>query len=95
MICSPSFAAALLRRVADLAHLREVPGPGLVLTAREREIVGLIDDGLSNKQIAQQLCIQLATVKNHVHHILHKLGVNGRLEAAARFRAYAQPVPRD
>ena len=56
------------------------------LTRREAEIVGLIDEGLSNKQIAGRLSIELATVKNHVHSILEKLQVERRAEAAARVR---------
>ena len=43
----------------------------------------MIDEGLSNKQIAQRLQIELPTVKNHVHNILAKLRVHGRAEAAA------------
>jgi len=93
MLCSPSFAAALLRRVADLSRLQEALEPAVNLTAREQEIVRLIDDGLSNKQIANRLCIQLATVKNHVHHIIEKVGAQGRVEAAARVRAYASQAP--
>ena len=45
-----------------------------------------MERGLSNKQIAQRLCIELPTVKNHVHHILDKLGVHRRAEAAAIVR---------
>ncbi len=56
------------------------------LTAREREIVRLIAQGLSNQQIARHLHIALATVKNHVHNILEKLGVHGRLEAVREVR---------
>jgi DNA-binding NarL/FixJ family response regulator len=56
------------------------------LTAREREILRLIDDGCSNKEIAQRLSIEVTTVKNHVHHILEKLGVRRRAEAAAALR---------
>jgi two-component system, NarL family, nitrate/nitrite response regulator NarL len=93
MLCSPSFAAALLRRVADLSRLQEALEPAVNLTAREQEIVRLIDEGLSNKQIANRLCIQLATVKNHVHHIIEKVGAQGRVEAAARVRAYASQAP--
>ena len=88
-LCSPRFAAALLERVAALASEHE-PAPAAVrLTAREQEIIALIDDGLSNKQIARELCIELATVKNHVHHILEKLKVTRRADAAARWRAQA------
>jgi two-component system nitrate/nitrite response regulator NarL len=55
-----------------------------LLTPRESEILDLIREGLSNKQIAQRLSIQLQTVKNHVHKILRKLGVERRGEAVAR-----------
>jgi DNA-binding NarL/FixJ family response regulator len=46
----------------------------------------LVDQGLSNKEIARTLRIGAATVKNHVHNILEKLQVRRRGEAAARFR---------
>jgi two-component system nitrate/nitrite response regulator NarL len=52
------------------------------LTARERQIVNLISKGLSNKDIAQKLCIATYTVKNHVHNILEKLALNSRLQIA-------------
>jgi DNA-binding NarL/FixJ family response regulator len=57
------------------------------LTARERHILELIDQGFSNKEIATQLCIEVSTVKNHVHNILEKLHVNRRSQAAALMRA--------
>jgi two-component system nitrate/nitrite response regulator NarL len=82
-IASPRVAAMLLRRVATLAARSS---PEERLTAREGEILGLIDDGLSNKQIARRLSIELPTVKNHVHNILEKLHVHRRYEAAARMR---------
>jgi two-component system, NarL family, nitrate/nitrite response regulator NarL len=85
MICSPGIAAALLRRVTALAR-REASAPRTRLTRRELEIVELIDRGLSNKEIARRLSIELATVKNHVHNILEKLQVRRRTEAAARVR---------
>lgn len=84
-LCSPSVVAALMRRLASLA--RSWADPTEPLTMREREILELIDEGLSNKQIAQRLRIELPTVKNHVHHILGKLGVQRRTEAAALARA--------
>jgi two-component system, NarL family, nitrate/nitrite response regulator NarL len=86
-LCSPWLAATLLRRVAELARDRTVSGDAARLTVREREIVGLIDDGLSNKEIARRLTIELSTVKNHVHNILEKLHVERRSEAAAAARA--------
>jgi len=48
--------------------------------------MGLIDEGLSNKEIAKRLRIEVATVKNHVHNILEKLQVHRRGEAVARVR---------
>jgi two-component system, NarL family, nitrate/nitrite response regulator NarL len=86
VLTTPSVTAALFRRVAALADVN-ANGGAAMLTRREREIVRLIDEGLSNKEIAASLRIQLATVKNHVHHILVKLGVQRRAEAAALLRA--------
>jgi DNA-binding NarL/FixJ family response regulator len=86
LLCSPQIAGTLLRRLAALARERGPESEGPRLTHREREIVGLIDRGLSNKDIARQLCIEVATVKNHVHNILEKLSVRRRGEAAAKVR---------
>jgi len=90
LACSARTAAALLRRVAVLSTQREPAAAPDGLTPREREIVELIALGRSNKQIARELCIELSTVKNHVHHVLEKLGVPGRAEAATRLRAQAR-----
>jgi DNA-binding NarL/FixJ family response regulator len=84
-LCSPRISSLLLRRVAEAAA-RQHRAPAYRLTPREAQIVGLIDEGLSNKQIAGQLSIELATVKNHVHSILEKLQVERRYEAAAQVR---------
>lgn len=53
------------------------------LTAREREVVHLLGEGLSNKAIASRLDIAIHTVKSHVHNILEKLALRSRLEVAA------------
>jgi two-component system, NarL family, nitrate/nitrite response regulator NarL len=87
-LASPHIVATLMRRVAALASRTESASLGAALTSRELEIVGLIDQGLSNKEIAIRLSIEVATVKNHVHNILEKLHVRRRGEAAARMRAY-------
>jgi two-component system nitrate/nitrite response regulator NarL len=76
--CSPRVSAALAERLTALAAARRHRDGGASLTPREREIAALIGDGLSNKQIARRLSIELATVKNHVHNILRKLGVSRR-----------------
>jgi DNA-binding NarL/FixJ family response regulator len=83
--CSPRLAALLVRRVSALAQGLE-DYPDADLTPRERTIVGLIDDGLSNKEIARRLGIELSTVKNHVHRLLEKLHASRRAQAAAHFR---------
>jgi two-component system, NarL family, nitrate/nitrite response regulator NarL len=76
--CSPRVSAALAQRVAALSAAQRHVNGRTTLTPREREIAELIGDGLSNKQIARRLSIELATVKNHVHNILRKLGVTRR-----------------
>jgi len=90
VVCPPSIVAALLRRMGMLAHgQREgAPRPADALTFREREIARLIGEGLSNKEIAFRLGIQLSTIKTHVHHILEKLRVRRRVQ----IRAPARPV---
>jgi len=89
--CSPLVAGALLRRVGTLAAGRAPVPPEVPLTSRECQVVALIDQGLSNKQIASQLTIEVATVKNHIHNALEKLGAKRRSEAAAMLRRSRGP----
>jgi two-component system, NarL family, nitrate/nitrite response regulator NarL len=56
---------------------------GIRLTQREQEVVGLLGEGLSNKEIAVRLNIAVHTVKSHVHNVLEKLSLHSRLEVAA------------
>jgi two-component system, NarL family, nitrate/nitrite response regulator NarL len=88
LVCSPKIAATLFRRVGALARDRGLEPIDGRLTARELDVMRLIEEGLSNKEIANALSIELATVKNHVHNILEKLNVNRRSEAAARARRH-------
>jgi two-component system, NarL family, nitrate/nitrite response regulator NarL len=90
--CPPRVATALMRRLASLASDEEGPDPSLGLTSRELQVVELIQEGLSNKQIAQRLCIELPTVKHHVHHILSKLGVTRRADVALRIQGLRTPT---
>ena len=53
------------------------------LTARERQVIDLLGEGLSNKEIAARLHIAVHTVKSHVHNVLEKLALHSRLEVAA------------
>lgn len=75
--CSASVTTFLLENMT-----RRPPGNGArgtaLLTPRELEIAALLQEGLSNKQIARKLQIQIATVKNHVHNVLAKLEIHSR-----------------
>lgn len=71
------------------ARARRWPRAAARMTARERQVIGLIAEGLSNKEIASRLRIATHTVKSHVHNILEKLALHSRLEVAAF--AFDQP----
>lgn len=88
VLCSPGMAAGVFRRVAALARDRRLDPIEEKLTARELDVLCLIEEGRSNKEIASALSIELPTVKNHVHSILEKLHVHRRSEAAARARRH-------
>jgi len=86
-LASPQVIAALMARVARLAELQAEFGPDVdklaALTPREREVLALLGEGYSNQEISEQLTIELGTVKNHVHNVLQKLGINNRWEATS------------
>ena len=79
--CSPKIAGSLFRRIAALSTERSARTVAGALTAREAQILKLVQEGMSNKMISRTLGIELPTVKNHVHSILVKLGVHRRAEA--------------
>jgi DNA-binding NarL/FixJ family response regulator len=89
-ICSPRIAGSLVRRLATLAAQNQPTPAWFRLTRRELEIVRLMGDGLSNKEIASRLQIELPTVKNHVHNVFEKLDVHRRSEVVVRLRASSQ-----
>ena len=64
-----------------------LPSDAVQLTKREREVVDLISEGLSNKEIALRLHIATFTVKSHVHNVLEKLALTTRLQIAAYVRS--------
>lgn len=86
-LVSPQIAAVLMSRVGELAQLfadvESRINEAADLTPREREILGLVGQGLTNQEIADHLVIEVGTVKNHVHSILQKLDVSSRQDAAA------------
>ncbi|MFJ8007339.1 response regulator [Streptomyces fagopyri] len=78
-------APAVLSRVLD-RFLRTTPDPAPLpsladLSGREREVLTLIGQALSNAEIADRLCLSEATVKNHVTAVLRKLGLRDRVQA--------------
>lgn len=83
---SPSVAGGLLRELREGGHQR-VTTPSVQqeqsVTRRELEILRLVAEGMSNKEIARRLVITEGTVKNHVHNALEKLHMDNRIQAAA------------
>jgi DNA-binding NarL/FixJ family response regulator len=86
LVCSPRIAAGLFRRISEHAApaAAQKALPLRALTSREHEVLHCIRLGHSNKEIARSLNISEPTVKNHVHHLLEKLEVTTRAQAAAR-----------
>jgi len=90
-VLGPSLAGRMLgfftgsdgRRTADLPQM----------SAREREVLTLVAEGLSNAEIGRALFISPITVRNHVSSILAKLQVSNRREAMLRVRAYREDAP--
>jgi two-component system nitrate/nitrite response regulator NarL len=79
--CSGQVAAALLRRIAAAGNVvagNGPPSPARRLSRRERQVAELIAAGLSDKNIARQLNVSLATTKTHVHNLLGKLNLRHR-----------------
>jgi len=78
-------AASVFEHIARHASDQRAPAAGRAvrLTAREREVVGLVAQGLSNKEIAGRLGLTTYTIKSHVHNVLEKLALHSRLELAA------------
>ena len=81
-LVDPSSAKQAMTRILSLAS-GTTHVPGEELTDREREVLALVARGYTNKQIADALYVSEKTARNHVSHILEKLGLSRRSEAAA------------
>jgi DNA-binding NarL/FixJ family response regulator len=90
----PEAAQRAIRNMTSLAA-----GTGQIqgeeLTEREREVLALVTRGYTNKQIAGELCVSEKTARNHVSHILEKLGLSRRSEAAAYAVEHKLVPPRE
>jgi DNA-binding NarL/FixJ family response regulator len=80
-LLSPSITRRLIESFVRDHRTVQTPPQLDELTAREREILGLIARGLSNNEIADQLVVSTATVKTHVARVLSKLGLRDRVQA--------------
>ncbi len=87
---SRRFAARALRHFVDVARRGRPPvtpeGDLLSLSPRENDVLAMLADGLTDREIANALTISPRTVETHVSNILHKLAVRNRAEAAQRYR---------
>ncbi|MGW0605008.1 response regulator [Streptomyces sp. NPDC002644] len=81
-LLDPSATAKLMARLRAGATPEPEPDPLPGLTDREREILALVGEGLTNRQIGQRLYLAEKTVKNHISRLLAKLGVERRIQAA-------------
>lgn len=94
-MCPPRVANLLFSRVSELSRQIDMVQyhPANGLTPREQAIVRAIEQGLSNKEIAVQLGIEVSTVKNHVHNILDKLQLHDRQSAVRYLKEHGLGVP--
>ncbi len=83
---SPHVTKLLMTRMAELTSLLDDMEMDLdnyeELTARQKEVLHLIAEGMTNEEIAEQLVVAVGTVKNHVHNVLDKLNLVSRQDAA-------------
>jgi DNA-binding NarL/FixJ family response regulator len=86
LVCPPDISSGLLRALfrSDARADDSDSNPGL--TRRESEVLEFLGQGYSNKEIANELCLSVATVKHHVHHVLEKLQLQRRAQAMRRVR---------
>ncbi len=82
-VLPPTLTGSLFSQIVeDAARNGKVQLNDVRITKREREIIDLISEGLSNKEMAQKLHLAIHTVKSHVHSVLEKLALHTRLQVA-------------
>src|SRR5262249_28957391 len=86
LACPPAISSCLLRSLFHKDQPYTAADHDTALTRRESEVLELLGRGFSNKEIASDLCLSVATVKHHVHHILEKLNLQRRAQAMRRVR---------
>ena len=92
---SPALVGRLLSVLRDTGRRPPIPVPnGPELSRREMDVLRLVADGHSNKEIGSRLSITEGTVKNHVHNALAKLGMENRIQAAAYIVRQGLGLPR-
>jgi DNA-binding NarL/FixJ family response regulator len=94
-VLPPQLTGSLFSQITRqvTGHGRAQVLEGVRLTERERQVIDLIGEGLSNKEIAKRLHIAIHTVKSHVHNVLEKLALHTRLEVAAFTRSEGNQKP--
>lgn len=84
-ILPPQLTGSLFTQIVDNAARgpgRSVLMESVRMTKRERQVIGLIADGMTNKEIAHELHLSTSTVKSHIHNILEKLALRSRVQIA-------------
>ena len=90
-VLPPQMTGSLFSQIARdaVTQGRPIEDESVRMTPREREVIGLISEGMSNKEIAKSLHIATHTVKSHVRNIMEKLTLHTRLQIAAYVHAKA------
>ncbi|WP_241991571.1 response regulator transcription factor [Paraburkholderia sp. RAU2J] len=86
LACPGEISAGLMKALFRMLPATDEFGENAALTIRESDVLKLIGDGLSNKEIARELQLSVATVKHHVHGIFSKLNLTRRADAMRRVR---------
>lgn len=90
LVCPAEIAGALMRALFRPVTRESAPTQEELLTRREEQVLQLLGARLSNKEIARELNLSVATVKHHVHHILVKMNLSGRTQVMRKVHDQAR-----